>query len=176
MRPDRISYHCKTEHAPDHHKVHHRLEGAARTLCQQFPDAVTETTEAADEVTCRRCQRAMAPRCDEPRVPAEQKRAKAPAMTADEARTLDATSAQNAVSVQEQLVSDDRCLSLTCEPYVSIFTYKRWQAQGFQVRKGSKAAKAVTWVTRTEDGEEIRRPRTYSVFCRCQVDPIAVAV
>ena len=154
---------------------------AIRTACGMFRTVAADLSDKPDETTCRRCLSLWQRWCAEPRLPAFPKpesaqKAKRPGMTADEARTFDATSAQNAVSVQEQLVSDDRCLSLTCEPYVSIFTYKRWQAQGFQVRKGSKAAKAVTWVTRTEDGEEIRRPRTYSVFCRCQVDPIAVAV
>ncbi len=124
---------------------------AARTACGMLRTVAADLSDKPDETTCIRCLSIWQRWRAEPRLPAFPKpepirKAKRPAMTADEARTFEATSAQNAVSVQEQLISDDRCVSLTCEPYVSIFTYKRWQAQGFQVRKGSKAAKATTWV------------------------------
>lgn len=62
-----------------------------------------------------------------------------------------------------------------CQPYVDWFTYRRWQAQGFQVQRGEKGFKLTTYVPvvkKQEDGTEKitgSRPRAYSVFCRCQV-------
>ena len=62
-----------------------------------------------------------------------------------------------------------------CKPYQDWFTYKRWQAQGCQVKRGEHGVKLSTFVTMTktdDDGnKEIigRRPWTSVVFCRCQV-------
>ena len=67
-----------------------------------------------------------------------------------------------------------------CKAYRDWFTYRRWQAQGYQVRKGEHGTRITTWVHYTakdKDGNEHERtrPRTTTVFCRCQVDPIAPA-
>ena len=66
----------------------------------------------------------------------------------------------------------------TCKAYEDIFTYNRWQALGFQVRKGEKATKIKTWkrIKKTDDktgkDKSFSIPRTSNVFCRCQVDEI----
>jgi antirestriction protein ArdC len=61
----------------------------------------------------------------------------------------------------------------TCEPYIDWFTYKRWLAQGMQVQRGEKGTKLTTWISyeKEVDGKVVTksRPRTTSVFCRCQV-------
>jgi hypothetical protein len=63
-----------------------------------------------------------------------------------------------------------------CEPYRDVFTYNRWRAQGFQVRKGEKSLRLPVIITVTvkneaENTEESRRiGRNVPVFCRCQVD------
>ena len=59
------------------------------------------------------------------------------AMTATEARSFDRFSVANAATV----MAERGC---GCEPYVDVFTYKRWQAQGFQVQKGEKSIRIPT--------------------------------
>ena len=61
-----------------------------------------------------------------------------------------------------------------CEAYVDWFTYKRWQAQGMQVRKGEHGVHLTTWIhytTTDSKGNEVERvrPKSTTVFCRCQV-------
>ena len=62
-----------------------------------------------------------------------------------------------------------------CEPYVDWFTYRRWQAQGYQVQKGEKGVQLTTYrpITETKGGKESRKtiPWRSTVFCRCQVQP-----
>ncbi len=94
-------------------------------------------------------------------------------MTPDQARTFQAYSAENATTVVMNL-------DCGCEPYVDVFTYNRWKAQGFQVQKGMKSIKIPVYGTSTgenEDGEVfINRYRTVGrVFCKCQVQKIKVA-
>lgn len=65
-----------------------------------------------------------------------------------------------------------------CQAYRDWFTYRRWQAQGYQVQKGEHGVKLQTWVhytTTDSKGNEIERvrPKTTTVFCRCQVKAIA---
>jgi len=67
----------------------------------------------------------------------------------------------------------------SCRAYVDYFTYNRWKAQGFQVQKGEHGVKLTTYITtyKTDPvtGEKVpsgKRPRTVSVFCRCQTKPI----
>ena len=50
-------------------------------------------------------------------------------MTADQARTFTTYSVGNVVRVKQ-------ALACGCEPYQDVFTYRRWQALGFQVQKG----------------------------------------
>lgn len=102
-----------------------------------------------------------------------ERRAKAPKMTPEQAKRF-----ERGVSLQSyaQVVEQVEC---GCEPYVDVFTYRRWQAQGFQVRKGEKAKKFASWVpvgeTAEDEPDNGKRKgliaRTLSVFCRCQVDP-----
>jgi hypothetical protein len=80
-------------------------------------------------------------------------------------------SAQNEALVRATLECD-------CEPYEDVFTYKMWQEQGYQVRKGEKAAVRVPTYHETKEvdadgNEKIRTYRkTACLFCRCQVDEI----
>jgi hypothetical protein len=91
-------------------------------------------------------------------------------MTAEEARSFDSFSVANAVTVEQ-------ALPCGCEPYVDVFTYRRWQAQGMQVQRGEKAIRLPLIYQRTEKdpetGEETtaRRMGRSAVFCRCQVKP-----
>ena len=59
-----------------------------------------------------------------------------------------------------------------CEAYKDVFTYRRWSAQGMQVRRGEKAVKITTFrPVKDEEGEIIgRAPVTSAVFCRHQVE------
>ena len=94
-------------------------------------------------------------------------------LTAETARQFQGYSAMNAASILAVLKCD-------CEPYRDVFTYQRWQAQGFQVRKGEHGVRITTWIDATEkraEGDEpegerkvYRLPRAVVVFCRCQVD------
>lgn len=98
-------------------------------------------------------------------------------MTSREARSFDRVSPRSYVQVDAQLSCD-------CKPYDDVYTFKRWIAQGFCVRKGEKAIKLQTFVegkrSAPDAGDsdaEVRREgerpylvaRTLSVFCRCQV-------
>ena len=93
-------------------------------------------------------------------------------MSASEARSFERFSVANAVQVEE-------ALECGCQAYRDVFTYKRWQAQGYQVRRGEKAVrlplhKTVTQTDKETGEETTRSVRTRSaVFCRCQVQPKA---
>jgi hypothetical protein len=52
-----------------------------------------------------------------------------PTFTPETARQFDRFSVANAVTVKQ-------ALPCGCEPYVDVFTCKRWKAQGFQVQRG----------------------------------------
>ncbi len=94
-----------------------------------------------------------------------------PRFTSETARQFDRFSVANAVTVK-------RSLPCGCEPYVDVFTYRRWKAQGFQVQRRQKAIKLPLIYKRSETdpktGEqtETRRIGSSAVFCRCQVNPI----
>ena len=95
-----------------------------------------------------------------------------PTFTPETAKRFDRYSVANAVTVKE-------ALPCGCEPYVDVFTYRRWKAQGFQVQRGEKAIRLPLIYQRTEKdpdtGEQTssRRVGRSAVFCRCQVKPIA---
>lgn len=101
-----------------------------------------------------------------------QKTNKRPEFTAESAVEFDRYSQANAALVRA-------CLPCGCEPYMDVFTYNRWSAQGYQVRRGSKAVKAPLLREREvrdpSSGEVLRvakiRGRS-ALFCRCQVDPV----
>jgi len=94
-----------------------------------------------------------------------------PRFTSETARQFDRFSVANAVTVKKSLPCG-------CEPYVDVFTYRRWKAQGFQVQRGEKAIKLPLIYQRSETdpktGErtEAQRVGRSAVFCRCQVKPI----
>ena len=97
-----------------------------------------------------------------------------PAMTEDQAKSFNSYSATNAATLQGAAAAR----GCQCEPYNDWYTYARWQAQGFQVRKGEHAARLPCFapVTRKDPttGETViagKRPWTAYVFCRHQVDP-----
>ena len=89
-------------------------------------------------------------------------------LSADQARSFPTYSVANAVTVTE-------ALPCGCEPYVSVFTYRRWTAQGFQVQRGEKAIRLPLIYKRSEKDPETgaetvtRRRGRSAVFCRCQV-------
>ena len=93
--------------------------------------------------------------------------------TPETARQFDRFSVANAVTVKKSLPCG-------CEPYVDVFTYRRWKAQGFQVQRGQKAIKLPLIYKRSETdpktGEqtETRRIGRSAVFCRCQIKPVEV--
>jgi hypothetical protein len=99
-------------------------------------------------------------------------RSKLPPMTATQATTFDRISVANATAV-------DAALSCGCVPYETVFTFRRWKAQGMSVVKGEKAIKipVVKDVESTDadTGEVTKSKRVFgtaAVFCKCQVKPI----
>jgi antirestriction protein ArdC len=93
-------------------------------------------------------------------------------MSSEEARSFNHFSVHNAVQAQMA------CPEGSCEAYRDIFTFRRWRAQGFVVRKGENGTTVTTWIPQTqptEDGEQIvkRRPKRAVVFCRHQVERLA---
>ena len=94
---------------------------------------------------------------------------KAPKMTADEAKKFEAFSPTNAQIVEESCENG-------CVAYEDIFTLRRWNAQGFSVRKGQHATKIDVPVFKFVEDESTGKSRkvrvgsrSVPVFCRCQV-------
>lgn len=93
-----------------------------------------------------------------------------PQMSAQEARSFDRFSVHNAVQAQQA------CPEGTCQAYRDIFTYRRWRAHGYQVRRHEKGTPVLTWIAMTrvdENGELfiVRRAKRTVLFCRHQVAP-----
>ena len=94
-----------------------------------------------------------------------------PNFTPETAKQFDRYSVSNAATLKETLPCG-------CEPYVAVFTYRRWKAQGFQVQRGEKAIRLPLIYQRAEKdpktGEQTtsRRMGRSAVFCRCQVKPV----
>lgn len=93
-----------------------------------------------------------------------------PKMTAEDARRFDRVSLMNAATVAT-------ALECGCIPYQDVFTFRRWIAQGFVVRKGEHGIKLPVLIEREieDDGQQTRVQRlrrTSAVFCRCQVKPL----
>ena len=93
-----------------------------------------------------------------------------PTFTPETARRFDRYSVANAVTLKE-------ALPCGCEPYVDVFTYRRWKAQGFQVQRGEHGVKLTTWISYEREDKDgtvktYTRPKTTTVFCRCQVAPL----
>ena len=93
-------------------------------------------------------------------------------VNAQEATTFDGYSMTNAMI----LAGASAKRGCECKPYEDWFTYKRWQAQGYQVRRGEHGVRLSTFVTMTktdEEGNKVamgKRPWRSVVFCRCQVE------
>ena len=61
-------------------------------------------------------------------------------------------------------------LKCGCQPYQDVFTYNRWRALGYQVKRGQKAVRIPVIIDKeNEDGEHVKRFWRSSVFCRHQV-------
>lgn len=92
-------------------------------------------------------------------------------LSPEEARRFEHFSVHNAVAAEAA------CPTLECRAYADIFTFRRWLAQGYVVKKGEQGTKVTTWIPHVEsDGEEGRvarrtRPKTAVLFCRHQVEP-----
>jgi len=88
-------------------------------------------------------------------------------MTPEAARSFGRYSIGNATAV----VTARPC---GCKPYEDVFTFRRWIALGFVVRKGETAIKlpVITDKQDEETGEVKRLFHTSAVFCRCQVKPL----
>ena len=92
-------------------------------------------------------------------------------MTKDQATSFDSVSMNNAITVASQLTCD-------CQPYLDVFTYNRWIAQGYRVMKGQHGIHITTFVPikKTEQDGNVkvigRVPKTSVVFCRCQVEKV----
>jgi antirestriction protein ArdC len=95
-------------------------------------------------------------------------------LTGEDAKTFDRYSIANASQAMATLQESGACKG-RCEAYQDIFTYNRWLALGYQVRKGEHGAKLPVIIsTEKEDAEgQItvnRRPWMTTVFCKCQVE------
>jgi hypothetical protein len=101
-------------------------------------------------------------------------KAKRPQMSAQQATMFDRFSVGNA-SIAES------ALDCGCKAYETIFTYNRWKAQGYQVKRGQKAVHLpmVKDVEREAENGETKTRRIFtssSVFCKHQVEPIQTTV
>ncbi len=88
-------------------------------------------------------------------------------LSSAEARRFDHFSVHNAVAAEAV------CPTLECRAYTDIFTFRRWRAQGYQVRRGEKGTAVTTWITSPAEDEKarvVRRPRRAVLFCRHQVE------
>ena len=95
-------------------------------------------------------------------------------MTAVDARSFDRRSLAHE-TLLAMAAAERGC---SCKAYSDWFTYNRWAAQGYQVRKGEHGIRLTTLIQtykRNDDGDRVpsgSRPKGVSVFCRCQVDKV----
>ncbi len=79
-------------------------------------------------------------------------------------------------SIHNAIAAELGCQTAECRAYVDIFTFKRWLAKGYVVRKGEHGTKITTWIpiTKTDDQGRLtvvgRRPKSVTLFCRHQVE------
>jgi len=93
---------------------------------------------------------------------------------------LQATQFENGRSLAHEIflaeVAEEK--GCTCQAYEDWFTYDRWQALGYQVRKGEKSTKLTSYPKikvkdkKTNEEKLVSKRRTNCLFCRCQVKPI----
>ena len=93
-----------------------------------------------------------------------------PPMTGDDAKAFSRFSIVNA-SILATAAVERGC---QCQPYEDWFTFNRWIAQGFGVKKGEHGTRISTYVETVDEktGEARSFPHTSVVFCRCQVTEI----
>jgi antirestriction protein ArdC len=93
-------------------------------------------------------------------------------MNATNAQTFENGRSTRSEIILAMAAQDKGC---ECEAYIDWFTYKRWQAQGFQVQKGEKGVCLLTFREGEKKDEKTgkvkqhKRPWRSYVFCRCQV-------
>lgn len=89
-------------------------------------------------------------------------------MTKEQATTFNRFSIINAHTVLE-------FLPCGCQPYTDVFTFNRWKAQGFIVKKGEHGVKIPVIGTNIKHddntGQDVVKKyvSNSAVFCRCQV-------
>ena len=95
-----------------------------------------------------------------------------PAMTPTEAVAFEGYSVANALTVTSNL-------DCGCKPYVDVFTYRRWAAQGYQVQSDQKGIKVPVMSTQRivdeETGDVTFKTfrKNSALFCKHQVAPKA---
>ena len=92
-------------------------------------------------------------------------------MTTEQATQFKSFSIGNATQVAAAAI----VRGCECKPYIDCFTYARWQAQGYQVRRGEHGTKiGILIETRKVNDEGLEytetRPWSTTVFCKHQVD------
>lgn len=107
---------------------------------------------------------------------------KALVMTPEQAREFTSFSLDNVALVESALAAN-----CNCSAYLDVFTFNRWKAQGFIVRRGQHGIKipvvktydrkpADTGQDEGNDAASNLQVATYLsaayVFCRCQVDAL----
>lgn len=91
-------------------------------------------------------------------------------LSAEEARRFAHFSLHNAVEAELA------CPTGECRAYQDCFTFRRWLAQGYVVKKGEKATRITTWIPirkRDAEGQTLlasKRRKVAAVFCRHQVE------
>ena len=89
-------------------------------------------------------------------------------MTPDEAVVFDRQSPENAATIVEACIEK----GCGCEPYEDVFTFNRWKAQGYYVKRGEHGIK-IPVIVKTKDSQKPDKDKTLfrnlTVFCRCQV-------
>jgi len=89
-------------------------------------------------------------------------------MTPTEATTFNRFSIYNALTVSNSLPCG-------CIPYQDVYTFNRWKAQGFIVKKGEHGVRIPVIGTNIKHdektGQDVTKKyiSTSAVFCRCQV-------
>jgi len=89
-------------------------------------------------------------------------------LTPEQATTFNRFSIYNALTVANSLPCG-------CKPYQDVFTFNRWKAQGYCVKKGEHGIKIPVIGSNTKHdentGQDVTKKytTTLAVFCRCQV-------
>ncbi len=100
-------------------------------------------------------------------------RERKPSMSPEAARSFQTYSVANAVIVRASLPCG-------CQPYEDVFTFNRWIAQGFCVKRGEHSIKLACLKHAERENKEtgeveiIKIFGSSHVFCRHQVAPLEV--